>query len=835
MTAAPSARESLKVCDEGSGGGLLLPLFGDSEQRWPNGLRIILYLLGLLWCFVGVGVISDVFMSAIEKITSKKRRVKNKQTGRWLTTFVWNETIANLTLMALGSSAPEIMLSVIEILGNEMYTGELGPSTIIGSAAFNLLCISAVCVMAIPDGEVRFIKEVPVYVVTASFSVFAYVWLLVILMGFSPDVVEVWEAVLTAAFLPILLGLAFLADQGYFSQNASGEDRYFPVVSSDMTKDELAEIEHKIRQDFGQHLTQEQVYKIMEAEHFSHHSRAYYRCAATRAVTGQKRVDVRRNMLANTSFKVAEPVATGDSLEEEQAMRRCTVGFKCNKYAVLESVEFLPIVVIREGGPLDRTVSVKFATRSGSAKEGEDFEAKSGEVTFQPGETEKEITIRILDDDAHEQDEEFFVDLSDPVSDDKTHLLSLSDTPVATVLIIDDDCPGILSFQHETLEVEEQTEDYVLNVVVERNHGSTGTVGCKFYTESDTALASHDYEETSGEIEFGPAMQTQIIPVTIKGVGRYDSTDQFRLIIESPRGGATFDSKTDGKEETCICTIIIKASTENRKNVDRMMNMVNLNLRKMSVYHTNWRNQFHDALFVLGGEDEDDEIADKPGCMDYVMHVISMPWKLIFACVPPVDYCGGWATFVCSLMMIAGITAIVSDLASLVGCTIGMPDEVTAITLVALGTSLPDTFASMTAATVDAYADASIGNVTGSNSVNVFLGLGLPWTIASLYWQLLASDSTLATWRAEYAHEGSIVADWPDGAFAVPAGSLWFNLTIFAVNALGAIALLAARRKAFGGELGGPRIPKYISGAILVGQWFIYVIASSIWALQDDD
>ena len=28
---------------------------------------------------------------------------------------VWNETVANLTLMALCSSAPEIMLSVIEI------------------------------------------------------------------------------------------------------------------------------------------------------------------------------------------------------------------------------------------------------------------------------------------------------------------------------------------------------------------------------------------------------------------------------------------------------------------------------------------------------------------------------------------------------------------------------------------------------------------------------------------------------------------------------------------------------------------------------------------------
>lgn len=40
---------------------------------------------------------------------------------------------------------------------------------------------------------------------------------------------------------------------------------------------------------------------------------------------------------------------------------------------------------------------------------------------------------------------------------------------------------------------------------------------------------------------------------------------------------------------------------------------------------------------------------------------------------------------------------------------------------VALGTSLPDTFASKAAAEQDPYADASIGNVTGSNSVNVCL------------------------------------------------------------------------------------------------------------------
>ena len=48
----------------------------------------------------------------------------------------------------------------------------------------------------------------------------------------------------------------------------------------------------------------------------------------------------------------------------------------------------------------------------------------------------------------------------------------------------------------------------------------------------------------------------------------------------------------------------------------------------------------------------------------------------------------------------------------------GLLDAVTAITFVALGTSLPDTFASKTAAQNEVHADSSVGNITGSNSVS---------------------------------------------------------------------------------------------------------------------
>ena len=53
------------------------------------------------------------------------------------------------------------------------------------------------------------------------------------------------------------------------------------------------------------------------------------------------------------------------------------------------------------------------------------------------------------------------------------------------------------------------------------------------------------------------------------------------------------------------------------------------------------------------------------------------------------------------------------QLAGLLGCVVGLKTAVTGITLVALGTSLPDTFASRSAALHDEFADNSIGNVTG--------------------------------------------------------------------------------------------------------------------------
>lgn len=73
-------------------------------------------------------------------------------------------------------------------------------------------------------------------------------------------------------------------------------------------------------------------------------------------------------------------------------------------------------------------------------------------------------------------------------------------------------------------------------------------------------------------------------------------------------------------------------------------------------------------------------------------------WKILFSVIPPVKWGGGAPAFGVALTLIGLITAIVGTIAGLLGCVIGLDPSITAITLVAVGTSLPDTFASITAA-----------------------------------------------------------------------------------------------------------------------------------------
>ncbi|XDV50601.1 hypothetical protein PO909_019636 [Leuciscus waleckii] len=252
--------------------------------------------------------------------------------------------------------------------------------------------------------------------------------------------------------------------------------------------------------------------------------------------------------------------------------------------------------------------------------------------------------------------------------------------------------------------------------------------------------------------------------------------------------------------------IIIEESYEFKSTVDKLIKKTNLAL----VVGTNsWREQFMEAITVSAGDEDEDEGGEErlPSCFDYVMHFLTVFWKVLFACVPPTEYWNGWACFIVSIVIIGLLTAVIGDLASHFGCTIGLKDSVTAVVFVALGTSVPDTFASKVSAVQDSYADASIGNVTGSNAVNVFLGIGVAWSVAAIYWHMQGRE------------------------FKVPAGSLAFSVTLFTIFAFLAVGVLLYRRRPhIGGELGGPRAQRILTTLFFFSLWFLYILFSSLEA-----
>ncbi|XP_038846508.1 sodium/calcium exchanger 1-like isoform X6 [Salvelinus namaycush] len=835
--------------------------------------------------FLGVSIIADRFMASIEVITSQEKEITIKRpNGETTTTTVriWNETVSNLTLMALGSSAPEILLSVIEVCGHGFHAGALGPSTIVGSAAFNMFVIIGICVWVVPDGEVRKVKHLRVFFVTATWSIFAYIWLYLILAVISPGIVQVWEGLLTLFFFPICVLFAWVADRRLlfykyvYKRYRTGKQRGMiietegdrPLPSKvdiemdgkmlnshaadfldgplgldlnvkDLDEEETRRDMAKILKELKQKHPDKEVEQLIELANYQvlssqQKSRAFYRCQATRLMTGAgnilKKHAADQARKAISLHEVRSDVADNDPVSK--------IYFDPGSYQCLENCGTVAVNVLRRGGDLTKTVSVEFRTEDGSANAGSDYEFTEGVVVFKPGETQKEIRVGIIDDDIFEEDENFLIHLSNvkvllaegeevenPETNHVEAVACLGLPATATVTIFDDDHAGIFTFEEPVAHVSESVG--TMEVKVLRTSGARGVVMVPYKTVEGTARGGgEDFEDTHGVLEFQNDEIFKCIKVRIIDDEEYEKNKTFYVEMGEPRLMETNDSKgkhnqnkieVDDEEQRIAdmgrptlgdhvkLEIIIEESYEFKNTVDKLIKKTNLALL---VGTNSWRDQFIEAITVSAGEDDDDEECGEeklPSCFDYVMHFLTVFWKVLFAFVPPTDYWNGWACFVVSICMIGLLTAFIGDLASHFGCTVGLKDSVTAVVFVALGTSVPDTFASKVAAIQDQYADASIGNVTGSNAVNVFLGIGVAWSIAAIYHNSKGND------------------------FKVDPGSLAFSVTLFTIFAFICVGVLMYRRRpSIGGELGGPRTPKILTTMLFVSLWLLYILFSSL-------
>nr|GMD68914.1 pentatricopeptide repeat-containing protein At3g62890 [Ipomoea batatas] len=205
------------------------------ETALGDGFRAFLYFMGIFYCFIGLSAITSRFFCSMENVVKHSRTVVEidpfTKTKIVKKEKVWNYTIADITLLAFGTSFPQISLATIDAIRNigSLYAGGLGPGTLVGSAAFDLFPIHAVCVVVPKAGELKKISDLGVWLVELFWSFWAYIWLYIILEVWTPNVVTLWESLLTVLQFGLLLIHAY------------AQDKRWPYVSLPLERSERPE------------------------------------------------------------------------------------------------------------------------------------------------------------------------------------------------------------------------------------------------------------------------------------------------------------------------------------------------------------------------------------------------------------------------------------------------------------------------------------------------------------------------------------------------------------------------------------------------------------------
>jgi hypothetical protein len=171
--------------------------------------------------------------------------------------------------------------------------------------------------------------------------------------------------------------------------------------------------------------------------------------------------------------------------------------------------------------PSTQPVTVAYATGNGTASAGSDYQAASGILTFDPGQTSKTLTVPVNGDRAGEPNETFVVNLSSP-----TNAAIADGQGVGTIL---DDEPRITINDVSKAEGRNgQTTQFTFTVSLSAAYDQPVTVS--YRTVDGTASSTQsDYVAKSGTVIFAPGETTKTITIQVKGDNKRESDETFYL------------------------------------------------------------------------------------------------------------------------------------------------------------------------------------------------------------------------------------------------------------------------------------------------------------------
>jgi sugar lactone lactonase YvrE len=224
-----------------------------------------------------------------------------------------------------------------------------------------------------------------------------------------------------------------------------------------------------------------------------------------------------------------------------------TVQFDPTSYTVNENAGTVTVNVTAERlGDSSDQITVTYTTRDGTAKTADgDYVSKTGTITFGPGETFKQISVTVTNDNVLENAENFFIDLSDPQG---ASIDAGSDT--ATVTIADDDS-GSSSFQFSSANYSVNEGDGTVTITVVRSGGVQLVASVSYATDDGTAQSGADYTAVAGTLTFDSGETSKTFAVPIINDSFVENSENFRVRLSSPSFGSDL-----GSPSTAIVTIV---------------------------------------------------------------------------------------------------------------------------------------------------------------------------------------------------------------------------------------------------------------------------------------
>jgi hypothetical protein len=184
------------------------------------------------------------------------------------------------------------------------------------------------------------------------------------------------------------------------------------------------------------------------------------------------------------------------------------------------------VFTVSLSAPSTQAIQFNYATTNGTATAGSDYTSKAGQLSFNPGEKTKTISIPVLGDTQSEPNETFSLNLSNPTN------ATIADGQGLATIRNDDAAPSLTISDVSLKEGNSGTTNAVFVVKLSAVSGQTVQVG--YATANGTAVAGSDYTAKTGQLSFNPGELAKKISIPVIGETKYEPNETFYLNLSSP-------------------------------------------------------------------------------------------------------------------------------------------------------------------------------------------------------------------------------------------------------------------------------------------------------------